>query len=411
MGYIWKLEAGHYLVLKERDNEPTIKKYWGPPEDTDYESNRGQNAWRALFEKVVLEHTLADVPIGLFLSAGIDSSSIAVALKNVGYNPKALTIGYAKQEIDEGSLAGQIAEKMGFEHQILSLSISDIDDLIDRATSAFDEPQGYSALLTMFAVSELAAKELKVIFSGDGGDECFRGYTWYQQADENSLLGRFGIAQWGSKLRLSGSFERIRGLLWSRQSFFHRHAWLHFPRFFENDINFLLEPTGCRFTSELRMSPFEKHFKPNMPLGRSLQRIDLMTFCTDSILPKVDRASMSHSLEVRVPFLDRRIVEWSLSAPETTDEKNKKLTKNILRKYIEGNVPGEVLSRPKQGFSLKNLSNFNWESAIRRIEQGPWVQKGYWNKEWKRLLNRNSIYFEYRVWTLLMVSRWAEKWI
>ena len=171
----------------------------------------------------------------------------------------------------------------------------------------------------------------------------------------------------------------------------------------------LLAPMGVRFTDADMLEPLEKHYEPALPLKRALQRVDLMTFCTDSILAKVDRASMAHSLEVRVPFLDRRIVERYLtrriSRKETTE------SKPVLREYLRPRVPSDVLSAPKQGFSLRCLQNFDWGGAREAIRSGPWVKGGYWDSDWEQLLEPGVPYPEGRTWTLLMLTRWAEAWL
>jgi asparagine synthase (glutamine-hydrolysing) len=165
---------------------------------------------------------------------------------------------------------------------------------------------------------------------------------------------------------------------------------------------------GVRFGAQEMLEPFRRHFEPSLPLCRALQRVDLMTFCTDSILAKVDKASMAHSLEVRVPWLDRRIVDWALScAPDPRSEEE---SKPVLRDYLRPRVPAEVLQRPKQGFSLRILDNYDWEGTIEAIRRGPWVQNGLWEKNWERLLAAGVPYREARIWTLLCLTKWGQAW-
>ena len=157
------------------------------------------------------------------------------------------------------------------------------------------------------------------------------------------------------------------------------------------------------------LAPLRKHVEPGLPLRRALQRVDLMTFCTDSILAKVDRASMAHSLEVRVPFLDRRLVEFALPSPPTAAEQIE--SKPILRDYLRRRVPAEVLNHPKQGFSLRVLDDFDWDAAVERIRQGTLARDGYWSPGWERLLQSGVPYRTGRIWNLLLLTRWADTWL
>jgi asparagine synthase (glutamine-hydrolysing) len=134
-----------------------------------------------------------------------------------------------------------------------------------------------------------------------------------------------------------------------------------------------------------------------------------MTFCSDSILAKVDRASMAHSLEVRVPFLDHRLIEWAFVRPD--DLRAEVDSKMVLQDYLRPHVPSKVLSHPKQGFSLQVLDTFNWEAAVDRIQQGTWIQEGYWSRNWKRFIGDGVPYRTARIWNLLMLTMWADAWL
>jgi asparagine synthase (glutamine-hydrolysing) len=134
-----------------------------------------------------------------------------------------------------------------------------------------------------------------------------------------------------------------------------------------------------------------------------------MNFCSDSILAKVDRASMAHSLEVRVPFLDRRLIEWALSRP--VERREAKESKPVLRDYLRSRAPASVLSHPKQGFSLRVLDNYDWDAAVEVVRQGFWVREGYWSSAWEQLLTLDVPYRAARIWNLLILTRWAEVWL
>lgn len=399
---IHKLEAGHLLTWQSHLGLQT-QCYWKPPQHIEDQEDKA--GWKGLFESVLNEHLLADVPIGLFLSGGLDSSSVAVGLSDLGQPVEAITISFPGSQHNEETIAADVAQQLEFPHRIVPIEPIDVNHLIQQVAQAYDEPQSYSALLSMVQVSQAAAQNFKVVLAGDGGDEIFGGYTWYQHLAHNLLSVR-GMA------RLARSM--IRGTVPGETAFvnrspLHRHAWRLHPRFLPSEAQTLLAPTGLRFGEAEMLAPLRKHFNQDLPLKRALQRVDLMTFCSDSILAKVDRASMAYSLEVRVPFLDRRIIEWAISRP--LDGREEKSAKPILRDYLACRVPNSVLTQPKSGFSLRVLDRFDWDAAMAHIQQGPWVQKGYWSSDWKRLLELDVPYRSARIWNLLMLTRWAEVWL
>jgi len=404
-----KLEAGHLLVWKSASGAE-VRKYWEPPRQIAPDSTRQPTTeWPVLFEQVLGEHLLSDVPIGLFLSGGLDSSSVAAGLRDIGKPVRAMTVSFPGSSQDEAPIAATVARHLGFEHEITPLEIEGINLLIHRVARSFDEPQGYSALLSMYLISQTAAREFKVVLAGDGGDEVFGGYTWYQDLDDDLQRHSSWIRRALRSLMRRNASPALRqraALHFAQMSPLHRHAWRLYPRFLPEEAEALLAPMGIPFTDEEMLAPLRKHFEPGLPLKRALQRVDLMTFCTDSILAKVDRASMAHSLEVRVPFLDRRIIEWALSRP--LEEREQRENKPVLRGYLFPRVPTSVLSHPKQGFSLRVLDDFDWDSALDYIREGAWVRQGYWSPKWRYLVEPGVAYREGRIWNLLMLTHWAD---
>jgi asparagine synthase (glutamine-hydrolysing) len=333
-------------------------------------------------------------------------------LHEIGQSVQSLTVGFPDSSQNEAPTAETTAAHLDLPHKTIPLSVSDIDALLPRVAATFDEPQGYSALLTMFLLSEVTASHFKVALAGDGGDELFGGYTWYQNL-ESPLGNRWWLTYRALRplVRRSASpqIRKRAAKAFARASVLHRHAWRLFPRFLPEEAESLLAPMGVRFSEDEMLEPFRRHFEMALPLRRALQRVDLMTFCTDSILAKVDKASMAHSLEVRVPWLDRRIVDWALSCfPDPRESTESKL---LVRDYLRPRIPPAVLRRPKQGFSLRGLVGYDWTKAIETIRQGPWVQKGLWEKNWQRLLLRGVPAREHRIWILLYLTKWGEVWL
>ncbi len=403
-----KLKPGHHLTWRPGDR-PIVKRYWQPPTTIDEGIRDPGKAWPDIFERAVSDHLLSDVPVGLFLSAGLDSTSVAVALSNQGQTVGALTVSYPNRHDDESGVAADTARQLHFRHRIIPIDEPEITSLMRRTAAAFDEPQGYSALLSMYQLSESTAGQFKVVLAGDGGDEVFGGYNWYGNLRSPSLPSI------GSARRLlrpalrrnsQASLHRIAMKMFACTSSLHRHAWRLFPRFLPEEAEALLAPLGLTFGDEEMLAPLRQHFVPSLPLKRALQRVDLMTFCTDSILAKVDRASMAHGLEVRVPFLDRRIVEWGLSTPANNAENH--VSKQILRKYISGKVPQSVLDTKKQGFSLRALDRFDWDGAVQKIDASPLVRDGLLAPGWKNSTAPGMPWRNARIWTLFSLTCWAE---
>lgn len=405
-----KLDPGH--ILTWADGRVRVKRYWEPPRHIDPEATFDLEEWEALFEEVVRDHLLSDVPIGLFLSGGLDSSSVAACLHDIDQKVQTITVGFPGLEKDETAVARAVAEHLGFPQEVSPLMIEDVMSLIQNVAGAFDEPQGYSALLSMYKISEMAVQNFKVVLAGDGGDEVFGGYNWHRNLDAKlskssklmrNLLGPVVDLLGGSSLR-----HRVMNDF-SKSSILHRHTYRLFPRFLPEEVMGLWAPMDLRFDDGRMLEPLRRHFKPELPLIRALQRVDLMTFCTDSILAKVDKASMAHSLEVRVPFLDRRIIEWALVRPVQPGEAEQ--GKGLLRKYLGSRVPSAVLEHPKSGFSARGVGESEWDDVLRVIREGIWVRKGYWSKNWEKLIGPGVPFRAARIHVLYMLTCWGNAWV
>lgn len=403
-----KLPAGHVLTWSRVDGA-RVRRYWSPPAELDGRAEDGEFA--ALWHDVLREHLLADVPLGLFLSGGIDSTAVALGLCDIGRRPAALTVAFPGSGADEAPIAAEVAAALGLEHRALPLKTVDVDPLLREAATAFDEPQGYSALLSMKLLARLAADPFKVVLAGDGGDEVFGGYKWYDKLEwsaSEGLVDPGGLAAAVERDDVAG-WHLAAAVRFAQRSPLHRHARRLYPRFLPEEAAYLLSPHGTYFNEALMLAPFEAHYVEGLPLRRALQRVDLMTFCSDSILPKVDRASMAHGLEVRVPLLDRRIIEWGLSRPLA--EREAAESKAVLRDYLRGRVPGSVLAHPKQGFSLRVLDCYDWDAAVERISAGWWVRNGWFANSWRKFVAEGVPYRTGRIWNLLMLTEWANAWL
>ena len=403
---IHKLEAGHTLTWTAESGTHT-RSYWQPPREINSTASLDIESWQDVFHTVLQEHLLSDVPLGMFLSGGLDSSAVALGLKQLDQSIEAMTVSYPTSKQDESPFARLLAQHLNMAHTITPLIVDDVPSLVAQVAQAYDEPQSYSALLSMYQVCQVGAEKYKVILAGDGGDEVFGGYNWYNDLPKPQRVtfkGRIkNLMKVNRPLEVIDVWEQF-----ARKSPVHQHASRLHPRFFPHEAQALLRPMGLTFTENDMLAPLQKYYVDSLPLKRALQRIDLMTFCTDSILAKVDRASMAHSLEVRVPFLDRRIIEWGMAQPILDRETVE--SKPILRDYLRNKVPAEILNHRKQGFSLRTLDDFNWEHAKQTIRDSQWVKQGYWS-DVEMLFDPSMPYHTPRIWNLYMLAHWSNHWL
>ncbi|MEM9523605.1 MAG: asparagine synthase (glutamine-hydrolyzing) [Pseudomonadota bacterium] len=348
---IAKLDAGGTLEWRP-GRAPVIRTYWSAPEETDYAEN--SVVLEALIDSVVEEQLLSDVPVGLFLSGGLDSSVVAAsiaALGSAGRGVTALTVGFpGRADADEAPIAERTARTLGLSLEILPLS-KNARDYYREAVVALDEPLAYSAIVTQTAISRLAAEAgLKVVLSGDGGDEVFGGYRWYERLLDPPPPPRNPFEHILPKHRRRAA-EAARDRAWRALSPVIAHAQSVFPGFRADQTAALLGRSEAEIR-DLAIAALARHDRPALPEKRRRQRLDLYTFCQDVVLTKVDRAGMAFGVEARPPLLDHRIIDWGLSRPVSEDFDAR--PKNALREIVRARGLGFLLDQPKRGFSLKS---------------------------------------------------------
>lgn len=393
------------------DGDWRISPYWTPPTElTDADGAESDQAFRELLSQICQEHLLADVPVALLLSAGLDSSSVACCLADAGCrDTTAVAVGFDDPQADESGLARETAARFALQFLRVGMPLADIDVVRREVSSAASEPQGYSALLPWYQASRAIAPDFKVVLSGDGADELFGGYIWYQDLAwpryrrwMSRLFGRRPLAEGATPQQRSAAMAGF-----ARRSPLHRHAMRLFPRFLPEEAAQLFAPAGCRFDEAAMLAPLERNFRPEMPLQNALQRVDLMGFCSGSILAKTDRMSMAHSLEVRAPFLDRRLVDWALS--RRADTATKGASKPRLRRYLAGRVPEQVLSRPKQGFSMRGMEGYDFDTLVTGIASSDLVRDQVLRADFLRFVAPGTPYRQARLWTLAAVATWYDQ--
>jgi asparagine synthase (glutamine-hydrolysing) len=408
-----KLAPGHRLTWS-RDDGLGEQAYWTPLRDERHigEAEAVEELRRLIDESVRL-HLESDVPLGAFLSGGIDSSTVVESMRRqMDAPPLTFSIGFREAAFDESSYAAEVAQALGTNHTALIVD-PDADMLVDDVIHALDEPLGDSSALPTYLVSNLARRDVTVALSGDGGDEGFGGYTRYAE-----MLN--GLPQLPALLRAP-----LRGVVSALPLITPGRNWLlnlaRSPRGrYASTVTFPLRPEeGGILRPELaRRRPTVDHALDALfanhgsrDFATQLMLVDLESYLPGDILTKVDRMSMAPSLEARVPLLDHVVVEFAASLPASLKLRNG-LGKFVLRKAIEGRVPDTVLTRPKQGFGVPLARWFRRELS-HRVDQ--LLEPGNRVYEYFDIDRVRAMVWEHRsrrrehsgvIWRLLVLDLW-----
>jgi len=370
---VFKLPPGHHLTLRRGQPLADPVKYWDVPFELHGVTDE-QEAQRELmqrFKEAVDIRMVAEVPLGAFLSGGVDSSAVVAmmaGLKDEAVNTCSISFGDPK--FNESEFAREIAERYKTAHQVEQVEPDDFG-LLDKLAGLYDEPYADSSAMPTYRVCELARKQVTVALSGDGGDENlagYRRYRWHTYEEKmrsimplglrRPLFGFLGAAypklDWAPKIfRGKTTFQALaRDAV---EGYFHSVSILSDPM--------RAQLFSDQFKSELQgyngIEVMRRH-AAKAPTDHPLslvQYLDMKTYLVGDILTKVDRASMAHSLEVRVPLLDHKLVEWMSGLPPEMKLKGRE-GKYIFKKGLEPLLPDSVLYRPKMGFSVPLASWF-----------------------------------------------------
>jgi asparagine synthase (glutamine-hydrolysing) len=347
-----KLPPGH-ILLWDLTHGITLREYWSParPETKVTDVREMIEELRRLIADAVDSHLESDVPLGAFLSGGIDSTTVVAHMTRLAPTAvETFSIGFEEEEFNEAPHAAQVARALGTKHTELIVR-PDADALIEQVVRTFDEPFGDSSALPTMMVSELARRQVTVALSGDGGDELFGGYTRYGLMEGRitvrpalarrlaRLLGR-GLPHWTygrNRLLDLSRTRRGRYAATVAQALHVAEGGVVVEAAEELELDRILDHWFDRVA--------DRDFLSQMTL------VDLATYLPGDILTKVDRASMSVSLEARVPLLDHPLVEFAAALPGSVKRRDGE-AKWILRQAINGIVPSSVLEQPKRGFGV-----------------------------------------------------------
>ncbi len=365
---------------------------------------------------------IAEVPLGAFLSGGVDSSAVVAMMAGVSADPvNTCSISFGDPAFDESAFANKVAERYRTRHFVETVESDDFD-LIDMLAQTYDEPYADSSALPTYRVCQLARRHVTVALSGDGGDENFAGYRRYRlHAMEETLrsalpisirrpafgmLGRmYPKADWAPRVfRAKSTFQAL-----SRTSV---DAYFHSVSILRDDMRRQLfsDAFRVRLGGYSAVEVFRRHAQraSTDDALALVQYLDLKTYLVGDINTKVDRASMAHSLEVREPLMDHPLVEWLASLPSSLKVRGQE-GKYLLKKSMESYLPADVLYRPKMGFSVPLAQWFRGplKQRINDAVLGPRLAStGIFNPRYLRHLVDGHLAgthdYSSPIWTLLM---------
>jgi asparagine synthase (glutamine-hydrolysing) len=431
----FKLLPGHFLKLTTHNAYLTTHKYWDVNDcyikpKIQIDEQEAIVETEKILKKAFDYRMVADVPVGVFLSGGYDSSSVVALLqKDRTEKLKTFTIGFHEQKFDEAPFAKQIANHLGTDHTEYYCTIEEAKSILPTLPYFYDEPFGDSSAIPTILVSQLARKSVTVSLSADGGDEVFGGYNRYPIIQKmNQSFGKLPHFSREIIFKASGFIhpEKIPVL---RDGKLIGQRYRKFRKLIKesNASNYL--KTMCSVIDDktlenLLLANFmelETYFDENTDnIDGLLDRIlakDYKTYMVDDILTKVDRATMSISLEGREPFLDHNIIEWAARLPNDLKIRNGN-KKFILKEIVHRHIPKQMMDRPKAGFAIpiedwfqKELSEYFETYFNRKYIETQGVFNFTELEKW--IVNYNLGKKEYitQLWNILMFQLWYEKWM
>jgi len=439
-----KLPPGHFMRLDPGGE--TLVAWWDPDHVEDLDVSPGTvplyPELSGLLDDSVQRRLVSDVPLGAFLSGGMDSGLVVAAMTRMGgSHPSTFTVSYQEDDYDEGPVAADVGAYLGTDHHQVTIDSRTLLDRIFDLPVIFDEPHSDPSALPMIVLSRLAREHVTVVLSGDGGDELFGGYDRYRVVE--SYLKRF--------VGLSPSIRRSVAALMAglpSRSMARVYSFLknvsgkasveNFPGKWEKLLKLIIQndPASAYQTSIGIFSAIEAgealgrqqalalpdtfqtclNGPSETSFIRRMMDLDTRTFLADGVLTKVDRASMASGLEVRVPLLDHRIVQWSRRVDDKDLFEGSK-GKAPLRQLARRDLPKHIADRPKMGFTmpleswlrgeLRDLLNQYLGTGSRVLEN--YFDPDYVNRLVREHMTGQSNHHE-KIWNLLVFALWEERW-
>jgi asparagine synthase (glutamine-hydrolysing) len=440
---VYKLKPGHMLTI-DPEKKINIKCYWDPKKESSkaldskikYSDKEAIDKLEQLLISSVSLQMLSDVPLGAFLSGGIDSSTVVALMQSNSNVPvSTFSIGFEEESYNEAHYAKLVAKHLGTAHTELYVSPQDAIDVLPSLPMYWDEPFSDSSQIPTFLLSKLTREHVKVSLSGDGGDELFAGYNRYLFAKNISKtinkipkcilsmadngVNLISPCNWTALSNYIPKLNEIPNFGDKLYKFTKLLGCRNVDETYFKLISNWDEATDVVLNSvEERTEWIDDEYLQSMNLPiQKMQLIDTMTYLPDDILTKVDRASMAASLEARVPLLDHRIFEFAWGLPFDMKIRNGE-SKWILRQVLYKYVPKELIERPKMGFGVpigEWLRTLLREWAENLLDEKKLKEQGYFNsklirQKWEEHLSGNRNW-QYHLWSVLMFQAWHEHWI
>lgn len=438
---IYKLPPGHFMTVRQQpdnraDIQIDIQQYWDIKYCPDYSVS--ENEWvEGLKEKLldaVKVRLISDVPLGAFLSGGLDSSAIVAFMSRVMSQPvKTFSIGFEEADFSELQYARKIARQYGTDHHEMIVK-PDAVELLPKLAWEFDEPFADSSAIPTYYVSKMARENVTVVLSGDGGDETFAGYSRYASASwfyrwtkfapyplrriffgGVSSLMPYGMRGKGFLRHLTLSpFEYYKGMITQEDS-------KYFDELFNKDVVSEIaghrgEKNGILKSNNSMMEEFYNRY-PNDDYLTKIQYLDTKTYLAEDILTKVDRASMLCSLETRAPLLDHEVLEFAARIPSSYKIRNSQ-KKYIFKKTMSEFLPSDIVNRDKMGFCTplrhwfkKDVAGYAEDMLLGEKCRS----RGFFNTKFiESLISSHRL--KYRdlsshIWQLLFFEHWCRNWL
>jgi asparagine synthase (glutamine-hydrolysing) len=393
---IRKLPAGNFMILNCQNLQYNISSYWQLPHTQNTSSVKNVSEhFSELIRNSLSEHLTSDVQIGAFLSGGYDSSVLVSIMQNdLHYKTDAFSIGFKNWDQSEDQYAEIVAQHTGASLKKLSLDHIDLS-ILPKLMFHYDDPIADISILPTYAVSGLAAQNVKAVVSGEGADEFLGGYWW--QKPENFMAGK-PWQRW---------IQKITGLNNTSIKNHYIHA-MSMGLFDTSELKKVLKNDFFKYIPEDPFHHFNFEAINGLSTLKKIQYLDIQHFMGELILTKVDRASMAHSLEVRVPFLDHELCEWLFSLPDEEYFK-KGVQKFLLRNLLKDTVPAKILNRPKQGFVGPDKFYMNYKLYADTLLNGTLVQSDIIHKHYvEHLLSSKD---HWRLWKLFVLEHWWNVWV
>ncbi|MFI5295192.1 MAG: asparagine synthase (glutamine-hydrolyzing) [Thermodesulfovibrionales bacterium] len=409
---IWQgvkqLAPGKYFFYSPSKKELSINEYWRlEPQRKRWSEADALDRLEELLETSIRQHLVSDVPIGVLLSGGIDSTAITAYASAISPGIRSFSVGFEDWGQNELEDARIVARHFNTSHFEDLVRVDNFEEL-ERLFSFYDEPLGDTSIFPTYLVCRNARRRTTVALSGDGGDELFGGYNWYSEME--------GCEKWRrAAFSISGILRFLgieKGLLARKCNSLDYYRLLTSPFFSLDELKTLFGDTNIGALPKSETSLMYDYYRGDLGRYKRWQYLDAMTYMPSNNLMRLDRASMAHSLEVRVPFLDHRIVEFAFSLPDDLCVRDGR-KKYLLRNLLASKVPASVMDKPKQGFSCPVSIFWPVVYKIRDIKKGALVDSGIVNnKALDEIIRRRSdSNWELKIWLLAVLDKWCEHWL